>query len=450
MYTWWLAPLIAVVSGRIWVALALGLLCSGLECVRGSFERTRQRRRAERFGGEDARELADRVRDGWSTVTQFAGIAYTYWRPAFYPFEGADCLAAKLDRFQHHRRRLGDRPWPPHLIAIEPHPLGLSLTVARTHGQTVVDYQQAAPRLASALAAIRVDVRLGRGDVVQLLVVIREPLTDAIPLPSERSYLGRGVIEIGIREDGQPWVLSLAECSGVLIGGQPGAGKSGTLRAILAGLIGSPSVEVAGIDCKAGVELGPWQPAMLTLATTLANAVDVLEDGAQLLDDRFDLMRAAGVADVTELADPKAHPLRVIVVDEASDLFVPPPGDRIAKDLTDRAVAAAVTIARKGRSGGVRLVLATQKPDSVSVPTVLRDQLGPRIALRTPTRHHAETILGGLVDLADVPWRIPPQLPGVALVAGVEVEPFLARAYAVTATDVRGTVGQVAARRHPV
>jgi hypothetical protein len=90
-------------------------------------------------------------------------------------------------------RRLGERQWPPHLIEIEAHPLGLVLTVARTHGQTIEDYRRAAPRLASALAAIRVDVQPGPGaDVVRLIVVIREPLIDAIPLPSARTNRGPG------------------------------------------------------------------------------------------------------------------------------------------------------------------------------------------------------------------------------------------------------------------
>ena len=373
-------------------------------------------------------------------MTQFAGVAYTYWRPAFYPFEGADCLAGKIDRFQHHWRRLGARPWPPHLIAIEPHPLGLRLTVARTHGQTVADYRQAAPRLATGLGAIRIDVVPGRAEEVQLVVVIRRPLANPTQLPSSRPYRGRGVVELGVREDGEPWILSLAGCSGVLLGGMPGAGKSGTLRALLAGLVGSPQVEVAGADLKEGVELAGWEPAMLTLATTLEEAVTVLEDGVDLLNYRFQLMRLARVVDVAHLPHSDTHPMRVIVVDEAADVFVAPPGDRTAKDLVDRAVSAAVTIARKGRAGAVRLVVSTQKPDAVATPTVLRDQLGPRIAHRTATRQHAETILGGLVDLADVPWQISPDTPGVALVAGSEPEPFLARAHHVSADDVRRIV----------
>jgi S-DNA-T family DNA segregation ATPase FtsK/SpoIIIE len=377
-------------------------------------------------------------------VTHNAGLSYVSWRPAFFVWEGADSLGAKLDRVQHWWRRLGDRPWPPQLAAIEPHALGLVLTVVLSHGMTVDDYVRSAGRLAAELGAIRVDVHAGPApDEVQLVVVIRRPLLDPIPLPPSTPYLGRGVVELGIREDGQPWVLSMAGCSGALIAGMPGAGKSGTLRALLAGFVGAPRTEVAGIDLKAGVELGPWEPAMLTLATSLGEAVAILDDAVEILGRRFALMRLAHVVDVTELRSAADHPMRIIVIDEAADLFVAPPGDRAAKELTDRAVAAAVTIARKGRAGGVRLVLATQKPDATTIPTVLRDQLGPRIAHRTPTRQHAETILGGLIDLAEAPWQIPPKLPGVGLVAGSDPEPFLGRAYHVTAEDVSRIVKQV-------
>jgi hypothetical protein len=248
----WLTPPVALVAGRPWWALGLIVLCGAFECAWDSYARRRRGHARARYRAEDVRQLADRVRDGWSTVTAFAGLAYTYWRPSFYPFEGADCLAAKLDRFQHHMRRLGERPWPPHLIEIEPHPLGLVLTVARTHGQTVEDYRRAAPRLASALAALRVDVQPGHGaDVVQLIVVLREPLTDSIPMPPLGTYRGRGVVELGVREDGQPWVMRLTDSSGVLIGGVPGSGKSGVLAALFAGLAGAPGVEIAGIDLKA-------------------------------------------------------------------------------------------------------------------------------------------------------------------------------------------------------
>lgn len=246
------------------------------------------------------------------------------------------------------------------------------------------------------------------------------------------------MIELGVREDGKPWVMRLADSSGILIGGVPGSGKSGVLAALLAGLAGTPGVEIAGVDLKGGVELGPWAPCMLTLATTLEEAVPVLEEGVELLQHRYKVLWGQGARHIAELAP--APPLRVIVADEAADLFTPAPGSKTEKELTDRALRAALSIARRGRAGGVLLGLATQKPDSVAVPTALRDQLGHRIQLRVSTRQHAETILGGLVDLAEVTWQIPPHLPGVALVAGSEPEPFLARAYQVTTEDVRRIV----------
>src|SRR5690606_13920298 len=64
------------------------------------------------------------------------------------------------------------------------------------------------------------------------------------------------------------------------------------------------------------------------------------------------------------------------------------------------------TLIQKGRSAGMVTVLTTQKPEAGSVPTVIRDNCGLRMSLRTSTRAQAITALGELPDGAPSPTDI--------------------------------------------
>ena len=80
-------------------------------------------------------------------------------------------------------------------------------------------------------------------------------------------------------------------------------------------------------------------------------------------------------------------PLTVIFVDEVHRyLEHPEHGKTICGLLTE--------IAKAGPAAGYMLVLATQRPDTRTVPEGLRGQIGTRFALRTMNWQASETILG--------------------------------------------------------
>jgi S-DNA-T family DNA segregation ATPase FtsK/SpoIIIE len=123
--------------------------------------------------------------------------------------------------------------------------------------------------------------------------------------------------------------------------------------------------------------------------------VGVLRDAVEDMNARFE--RMASLPDdicpegkVTEAITRRpayGMPLTVILIDEVQRyLEHPEHGKTILGLLTD--------IAKTGPAAGYILVVATQRPDTKTMPEDLRGQIGTRFALRTMNWQASETILG--------------------------------------------------------
>ena len=112
------------------------------------------------------------------------------------------------------------------------------------------------------------------------------------------------------------------------------------------------------------------------------------------------LLRTAGADDLTAYRRAVTEPLPrlVVVIDEFASL---------AKELPDF-LGALVSIAQRGRSLGIHLVLATQRPAGV-VTDDIRANTNLRIALRLQDRTDAHDVVGDAL-----PARFPPGTAGRA------------------------------------
>ena len=174
----------------------------------------------------------------------------------------------------------------------------------------------------------------------------------------------------------------------VLIAGTTGAGKSELLQTLVAGLAvhaGPQDVQFVLIDYKGGAAFGACSrlPHTAGLVTDLDG--QLTERALQSLDAelrrRETLFAAAGVAELAAYQQNRSsiglrepiEPLGrlVIVVDEFAAL---------AEELPEF-VSGLVGIAQRGRSLGVHLILATQRPGGVVSPEI-RANTALRIALR--------------------------------------------------------------------
>ena len=219
-------------------------------------------------------------------------------------------------------------------------------------------------------------------------------------------------VPIGATADG-PLVLDLvADGPHLLVGGTTGSGKSELLRSMVAGLALSADPDHLAfvlIDYKGGAAFDRCAevPHVAGMVTDLD---DRLAERALLcleaeLRHREERLRAVGAEDLTAFRARTGHaggdplPRLVVVVDEFATL---------AAELPEF-LRSLVGIAQRGRSLGVHMVLATQRPAGV-VTDDIRANTSCRIALRVTDRHDSNDV----IDSPDAA-RIPRQRPGRAM-----------------------------------
>ena len=145
----------------------------------------------------------------------------------------------------------------------------------------------------------------------------------------------------------------------------------------------SPSTQVAHFYAS-----GVRQPVVEALVEVLADAVEDMNARYERMADLPDDICPEGkvTPQITRRAG-YGMPLTVIFVDEVHRyLEHPEHGKTICGLLTE--------LAKAGPAAGYMLVLATQRPDTKTVPEDLRGQIGTRFALRTMNWQASETILG--------------------------------------------------------
>ncbi len=213
-------------------------------------------------------------------------------------------------------------------------------------------------------------------------------------------------VPVGTDPAGAPVEIDLAaDGPHALVAGTTGSGKSELLRALVTALAlrNRPSaLSLLLVDYKGGSSLG--ECAALPHSSGLVTDLDphlaerVLRSLAGELRRREALLAAAGARDVREHGG-DGLPRLVVVIDEFRVL---------AEELPDF-LGGLVRLAAVGRSLGVHLVLATQRPAGV-VSADLRANVNLRIALRV--RDRADSL-----DVLEVPAaaELPEGRPGLAL-----------------------------------
>lgn len=200
-----------------------------------------------------------------------------------------------------------------------------------------------------------------------------------------------GRVPFAVDEAGQEVSVKILE-SNVLLGGEPGSGKSGGQTAVIAGLAQLPAVALVGLDPKR-VELAPWRDRFTAIAVTPEHATEVLKGLVVEMDSRYDRLEELGVKKFRAEDFTDETPFIALIVDELAELLAAG-STREEKRAEDELATLLRRLIAKGRAAGIFVSAATQKPDADTVPTRLRDLIGQRVAYRTGTRDMTETILG--------------------------------------------------------
>ena len=192
-------------------------------------------------------------------------------------------------------------------------------------------------------------------------------------------------VPFGIDEDGLQVAVTLMYRN-LLIGGEPGSGKSSLLNTIIAHIALCRDVRLWLFDGKI-VELGPWAAvADVFVGNDIALALDRLRALQAEMDRRYACLWAANARKIVP-----ADGLDAIacVVDELAFFSVTVGG----KDQQEEFRTLVRDLVARGRAAGIIMICATQRPSADIIPTSLRDLFGYRVAFRCTTDSSSDIIL---------------------------------------------------------
>ena len=325
-------------------------------------------------------------------------------------------------------------------------PAGELVRVRASRGSSLEFVERRAEELAVCLQAREVRVARDRDNAATgtVTLVRRDPLAQ-IGVGAVAASRRRGSCRCGSRCR-SAWMSSATTVTmalperNVLIGGEPGAGKSVALSLLVATAALDPSVRLWLLDGKL-VELSAWAPCAQRLAgPDVEEAIALLRELREEMDARYRELLARGSRKVT-VADGLA--LHLVVCDELAFYL----GVEDRKQQREFAELLRDLVAR-GRAAGVIVCAATQKPASDVVPTALRDLFGFRLALRCNTPQASDTILGqGWASAGHSAASIAPGERGIGLLLAEDGTPVRLKSFHLTDTDVDDLAMRAAAAR---
>ncbi|HET6357605.1 FtsK/SpoIIIE domain-containing protein [Streptomyces sp.] len=302
---------------------------------------------------------------------------------------------------------------------------GLVLRLKMQPGQEVQDFDAATERLrhswrahgvhVKALKPGFLEVRLIGYDVLRTVVMPRKIPTELLRVP------------VALRADGSLHVRDFRTSAHELVIGATESGKSVYLRGLFKGLA-PQRVALVGIDCKWGVELGPFARRLSALACTPDEASELLDALVEDMTSRYELIRSAQhldpasplesiTSDIWGLPeDIRPVPL-VLFVDEVAELFLT--SSKADEKRRDHMVTQLIRLAQLGRAAGLYLEVCGQRFGSElgTGATALRAQLSGRVAHRVNDEASAKMALADIsIRAVAAATSIAATRPGTAVV----------------------------------
>src|SRR5665811_1678062 len=184
-------------------------------------------------------------------------------------------------------------------------PAGERFEVRVPRGSSVPDLEQASEVIAAALRIRELRVRRNSDNASRAEVVIarRDPLAVGPPLPwpevdASQASLWQP-IPVGVEEDGQAVTVLLPERN-LLLGGEPGAGKSVALSLLVATAALDPECKLWLLDGKL-VELATWSRcAQGSAGVRVPEAIEVLRSLQEEMDQRYAHLLSSGKRKVAQ------------------------------------------------------------------------------------------------------------------------------------------------------
>ena len=213
--------------------------------------------------------------------------------------------------------------------------------------------------------------------------------TDTRPLPPVPTFPFSmfDPVHLGRDEYGQPVHVNLAERN-MLLGGEPGAGKSSGLNLITAHGALSHDCKLILVDGKQ-VELGLWRAcADMFIGPSIKDAIEAFEAFQAIMNDPL--------RQPARHRPPQDHPRRrrARLPDRRSTSTPTSPPPSAPRQHRENFAALTRDLVARGRAAGVIIILATQRPSHQVIDPSMRDLFGYRWAFRCTTDSSSDVVLG--------------------------------------------------------
>ena len=248
-------------------------------------------------------------------------------------------------------------------------------------------------------------------------------------------------VHLGMDELGRQVEVTLAERN-MIIGGEPGGGKSVALQLIVAhGALAIHDCRLVLVDGKR-VELGLWHRcAERFIGPSIDEAIDTFSWLQDQIDERTEWLLDHKMRKITQ----GLHwPVYLVPVDEVAyySATVGTTAQQKEFNACNRDVVA------RGRAPGIIPVESTQRPSADIIPTSLRDLFGYRWAFRCSTEASSDTILGhGWANQGYSATEIDPQARGVSWLRAEDGVPRRVKAAYLTDEQIITLAAQAAEAR---
>jgi S-DNA-T family DNA segregation ATPase FtsK/SpoIIIE len=214
---------------------------------------------------------------------------------------------------------------------------------------------------------------------------------------------------LGKDSAGDPLIEDLTKMPHMLIAGTTGSGKSVCMNTIIMSWLYTKrpdELKLCLVDPKM-VEMSQFEKIphlMCPVVTDMNKAAANLEWAVQKMEERYELLKEAGVRDIRSYNDltedelresfepandvewakiPKKLPYMVFVIDELADLM-----------MTNKEVEhSIVRIAQKARAVGIHLILATQRPQANVVTGLIKSNMPCRVSFKVASGMDSRIVL---------------------------------------------------------
>lgn len=253
---------------------------------------------------------------------------------------------------------------------------------------------------------------------------ISHPLTAPAKLEPTKMKVECAVDVFGLKQ-----MISLGGAAGMVVGGEPGSGKSESVTTMLLSIIiDIENTSTFVIDGKGGTE---WLP-YAGVADEYVRGDENVEPVYNVVKKQFDLMNerlanlehTLGSSNFWNVSAEKRKKagvrLQLLIIDECQGLFEARKSATNDEKMMLAEIERMVTaLVKRGRSVGFFTILMTQKPTSDSLPSPISSNCGLRFCFSVNTPQAEISVLGALPVNSEVEsaTKIPRSRPGCAIMA---------------------------------